>query len=217
MVTAKDLKEIEHIAMVNVRSHYDDRVKIHKILKSRFMSNKVKDYVNLALGIEDHRGNYSASEYKLGAQILMENTPSSVFSLAQKLFSCKLVAHIPKTIYNANTQYIKIGVGSEMAAMLRPESFWVGNVRTIWTHLLIKHDWDYDNVKEELQLYKNNDISSEMAYQIWRDIYLSMEPNLSKLVEIGNKSASQNGVKPGRLKYLWADAIANELYEYKDI
>ena len=55
-----------------------------------------------------------------------------------------------------------------------------------------------------------------MAYQIWRDIYLSMEPNLNKIIEIGKKYALQSGVKAGKLKYLWADAIANALYEYED-
>ena len=103
-----------------------------------------------------------------------------------------------------------------MAPMLRPDSVWVGDVRTILTHLLIKHGWDYDKADEELELYRDDDISSEMAYQIWRDIYLSMEPNLNKLIGIGNKYALQSGVKAGKLKYLWADAIADALYEYED-
>lgn len=216
MVTAEELKEIEHISMVDVRFHYDDRVEIHKILKNRLVSGNVRGYANLALGIEDPRGNYSADEHKLGPQILSENTPSAVSRLAQKLLLCHSVTHIPKTIYESNLRYLKIGVGSEMATMLRPDLFWVGNVRTIWTHLVIKHGWDYDKADEELELYRDDDISSEMAYQIWRDIYLSMEPNLSKLIGIGNKHALQSGVKAGKLKYLWADAIANALYEYED-
>jgi hypothetical protein len=216
MVTNDELKEIEHISMVDVRSHYDDRVEVHKILKNRLLSGNRRGYVNLALGIEDPTGNFSADEHKLGPRILSENTSSSVFRLAEKLFSCHSVTHIPKTIYESNLRYLKIGIGSEMATMLKPDSFWVGNVRTIWTHLLIKHEWDNDKADEELELYRDDNISSEMAYQIWRDIYLSMEPNLNKLIEIGNKYALQSRVKSGKLRYLWADAIANSLYEYRD-
>lgn len=213
MVTPEELKEIEHISMEDVRSHYDDRVEIHNILVKLLNNGKVQEYVNLALGIENSRGNYSADEHKLGPQILSENTIAAVFRLAKKLYACHSVTHIPKTIYESNLAYLKIGVGSEMAAMLRPDRFWVGNVRTIWTHLLIKHGWDYSKADEELELYRDDDISSKMAYQIWRDIYLSMEPNLDTLIKIGNEYASKTGVKVGKLKYLWADAIANALYE----
>ena len=102
MVTAEELKEIEHISMVDVRSHYHDRVEIHKILINRIVSENVQEYVNLALGIEDPKGNYSADKHKLGPHILSENTPSAVFRLAQKLLSCRSVTHIPKTIYESN-------------------------------------------------------------------------------------------------------------------
>ena len=216
MVTPEELEEIEHISMEDVRHHYDDRVEIHKTLIKLLKNGNVIEYVNLALGINDFRGNYSADEHKLGPKILSENTPSSVFRLAQKFYTCYSVTHIPKTIYESNLSYLKIGVGSEMATMLKPDMFWVGNIRTIWTHLLIKHGWDYDKADEELELYRDDDISSEMAYQVWRDIYLSMEPNLNTLIKIGNEYASRTGVKEGKLKYLWADAIANSLYEYED-
>ncbi|MBN1850683.1 MAG: hypothetical protein JW932_19085 [Deltaproteobacteria bacterium] len=215
MVTNEDIKEIEHISMVDVRSHYDSRIEIHKILKNRLLNGDVQGYVNLALGIEDPKGNYSADEYKLGPQILSESTPSAVFRLAQELFSCHSVTQIPKIIYDSNITYLKISVGSEMATMLRPDYFWVGNVRTIWASLLIKHKWNYDKADKELELYRDNDILSEMAYPKWRDIYLSLEPNLDKLIAIGNRYASKVGVKAGKMKYLWADAIANALYEYK--
>jgi len=213
MVNPEDLEQIEHISIEGVRNHYDDRVVIHKRLVKLLKGGNVKEYVNLALGIKDRRGNYSAAHYQLGPCILSENSPSSVFQLAEKLYSCNSVTHIPKIIYESNLPYLRISVGSEMATMLRPNKFWVGNVRTVWTHLLIKHGWNYEKAGEELKLYRNVDKDSEMEYRAWGDIYLSMEGNLNILIEIGNKHASQSGIRSGKLKYLWADAIANALYE----
>lgn len=216
MVNPEELQHIERISMKDVRRHYDVRVVIHKRLVKLLKDGYVQEYVNLALGMEDPHGNYSAHEHKLGPRILSESSPSSVFQLAKELYSCNSVTHVPKIIHESNLPYLKISVGSEMATLLNPNKFWVGNVRTIMAQLLIKHGWDYDAAGNELRLSWHYDTPSEMAYPVWREIYLTMEPNLNVLIEMGNEYASQSGVKSGKLKYLWADAIANALYEYEE-
>jgi hypothetical protein len=41
-----------------------------------------------------------------------------------------------------------------------------------------------------------------------------MNGNLAEIVEQGNLLAKKASVEPGKVKYLWADAIANALYAY---
>jgi hypothetical protein len=212
------LNHISHISIQDVQNHYRSREAIHKDLLGLMQAQRKDAYVKLALGITNSLGNYSADEHKLGPRILVQNTNATnrVFNLGQALLSCLSVQDIPSTVYNAQMSQLKISVGSEMALMLRPDDFWVGNVRTIWAYLLIKHNWDYNIANEELELYRDDDISSEMAYQKWKAIYLSMRTNLDILVNLGNQYAVQERIKPGNLKYLWVDAIANALYEYDE-
>jgi hypothetical protein len=174
--------------------------------------------VRLALGMTNAHGNYSANEHGLGPRILNENRKpiERVFNLGLELFSCQSVDEVPKFIYSADISSLKIGVGTEMALMLRPNKFWVCNVRSVWAYLLIKHDWDRDKADEERSLYRSGDPSSEMSYDIWKEIYRIMGPCLDKLIIKGNRYANEEGIKPGKLKYLWADAIANALYEYNE-
>jgi len=212
------LNEIFHISISDVKSHYRSRKAIHSELVGLLQAQKANEYVKLALGITNSHGNYSADEHKLGPRILAENTNAitRVFCLGQRLIECHSVSDIPTIIYSAQLSSLKIGVGSEMALMIRPNDFWVGNVRTIWAHLLIKHNWDFDIANEELSLYRDADSSSEMSYHIWKEIYLSMKSNLTVLINLGSEYAKKEGIKPGKLKYLWADAIANALYEYDE-
>ncbi len=207
---------LAHLSMSEVKDHYGKREVTHKRLITLFTQRNVDEYARLAVGLTDAAGNYSAHEHNLGPRILSENTVKSIFDLAEELFACKSVNHIPNIVYKHRLPYLKISVGSEMALMLRPNDFWVGNVRTIWSQLLIKHNLNYRRANEELSLYKDSERSSEMDYQIWRDIYLSLGDSLAYLAEIGNKKTNEDGVEPGRLKYLWADAIANALFDKKD-
>ncbi len=203
---------LSHISISEVRNHYLDRKRTHSKLLRLFKHKQIKDYVYLALGITDNTGNYSADEHSLGPRILNENSIDRVYQLATELYSCQSPNHLPNIIYKSKLPFLKISVGSEMAMMLRPNDFWVGNVRTIWANLWIKHNFDYDKADEELKLYRDSDRTSAMDYQIWRDIYLSLQHTLDYLSTEGNKEAKKNKIKPGKLKYLWGDAIASSLY-----
>ena len=195
-----------------VKDHYLDRVRVHKELVDLLATNKFQQYAKLALGISDHAGNYSAAEHALGPQILANSTARDVWRLAKTLQGCSTVKDVVSAIYSANIEYLKIGVGSEMAAMLKPNKFWVGNARTIWTHLVFKHNGNYKKADKELSLYHDNERNSEMDYAIWSDIYLSMESNLNQIANIANKWSEKHGIKPGKRKYLWVDAVCNSLY-----
>jgi hypothetical protein len=100
-----------------------------------------------------------------------------------------------------------------MAMMLKPQQYWVGNKRTIWAHLLVKHNWDRKRANAELTLYDDDDRASEMDYKIWRDLYLRLEPDLVKLGVAASEAASRKGVQAGSLKYMWPDAVSSVLFD----
>lgn len=217
----QNLMEAEYLANFDIdlhdaKQHYMRRKTISEELRQLLINGEQSDYVKLAVGVSDSLANYSAYEHQLGPKILESNSVSAVFGLAQKLADPGLkVSHVPRTIYHANLPHLKIGVGSEIACLLQPNRYWVGNVRTIWSHLVIKHKGDWSRANEELELYRIDDASSEMHYQIWRDIYLSMEPSLETIGRIVGVWAEESNIKPGKLKYIWIDAICSALYEKK--
>lgn len=83
----------------------------------------------------------------------------------------------------------------------------------IWAHLLLKHG-SIARAKQELALYNDNDRTSEMDYLVWRELYLLLEPSMERLSTIATDVAREQGVKPGRIPYLWADAVASALFHH---
>ena len=205
---------LSDIKMDLVFTHYQIRLAAHKELVRHFEAENISAYTELALGIARPEGNYSASEHHLGPQVLCNNTKKSVFDLAKQLRALHDAHHVPHTIYQATMPYLRISLGSEMAMMLNPDKYWVGNVRTIYSHLLLKHDGNRARADEELRLYKEPDgrRPSEMEYRIWRDLYLSIENSLKQIAQMGNKEAQKQGVCSGEHIFMWADAISSHVY-----
>ncbi|WP_157971468.1 hypothetical protein [Dyella sp. C9] len=202
-----------YLDIAKVRSHYEERVSTGKQLRAYLNEGNRRAYVKLALGIDGARANYSADEHELGYKILHSASDEAIFDLAVSLKQSKNSQSMVKHIYDANISNLKISVGSEMAMMLAPTKFWVANTRSVWAYLLLKHDFKYRDANEELASYRQGDASSEMNYQLWKSIYPKMEEKLIELGDLGDKEAESKGVKPGKSRYIWADAIANELYE----
>jgi hypothetical protein len=198
----------------SVRQHYDDREAVHKRLLHLHHGQLFDKFTDLALGLSDQNGNYSAAEHAIGPKVLGTNANARkrVYDLAAKFLVVKHGLDVPPIIKGAGISYLQIGVGSEMSCMMKPDVCWVANSRTIWAHLLIKHNDNYSKADEELSLYRDNDTSSEMAYQIWVAIHKTLDTAMTRLATLGTQEAKAHGVKPGGLKYLWADAVANALY-----
>ena len=173
------------------------------------------DFADLALGISDEAGNYSAVEHGLGPKVLSTNLNASqqVFKLASSFQSLKNARAVPELIRKANMKNLQIGVGSEISCLINPRVCWVANTRTIWTHLAIKHADNIAKAEEELKLYREADPSSEMAYQMWSAIHSELDVALTRIAELGAQRARAAGVAPGDVIYLWADAIAAYLYD----
>lgn len=201
-----------------VRDHYNLRFETHEDLRLRHKRSQFDDFARLALGIEDAAGNYSAAEHGLGPKILAENDDAeeAVHRLASALLDAPRATAVPGAIKAARIRYLSIGVGSELSCMMAPERFWVSNARTIWTHLVFKHDEDYRKANEELKLYREADATSEMAYQIWAAIHREVGPAMVRLAERTAPMARAEGIEPGPLPYLWSDSVAAFLYNARE-
>jgi hypothetical protein len=204
---------IRELEIDDVRQHYSNRVETHRTLRQLFEQAEVDKFVDLALGISDPSGNYSARvhEVPMGPRILSECQASDVFELARKLDAVEK-NHVPLTIRNERIRYLKISIGSEMAMMLRPNELWVGNKRTYWASLLVESG-DLQRANEQLELYYDRDDDGEMDYLIWSDLYLRIENQLLDLGREAAKIAREAGVKPGRHQFLWPDAVAGYLFD----
>jgi hypothetical protein len=191
---------------------YKSRFVIHQKLISFFRGGDVDNYVRLALGIEEDGGNYSAAEHGLGPKILHSSPSAAVFALANKLFMCETPEKVPEVIYKENLPYLKISVGSEMAALLRPDVFWVTNVRTIWAHLVMKHN-DLQLANEELRLYRTREMPSEMEYQLWTDMHPRVGSSMQQLMSLSSMIARRQCCEIDNATFLWADAVADIAYK----
>jgi hypothetical protein len=209
------MSALDAITWPNVRTHYDERVRIHGELLALRAKGNARQFANLLLGVSNAAGNYSAEEHALGPKILTENVNAErrVGDLAEEFIALKAAREVPRLIRGAQLRYLQIGVGSEASCMLNPEVCWVANTRTIWTHLVIKHADDFAKANEELQLYRNADVTSEMAYQMWSHIHQELAASMTRIAEEGERLARRAKISPGEIKYLWADAIANALYD----
>lgn len=204
---------IDQLDMYAVRCHYDNRIDIHERLLALLKRKDYDGYLDIALGITDADGNFSASEHGLGEAILAENKSETIITLVQLFLTETIPIGIVDSIYRANVKFLKISIGSEMAMMLKPDFFWVANVRTVWTHLLIKHDYNLEKANEELKLYRSQELTSEMEYRVWKQIYSLMKPSIKKGCNHGNITAKEQNIKIGEHPYLWFDVIASSLYD----
>lgn len=199
--------------MRQVLKNYFYRKRIGQQLRDLLLHGSASQFAELALGIVNPTGNYSAAEHQLGPKILSQRSSTIIRDLASRIRKSTTAMTMLDEVYQANIPWLKVGVGSEMAMLLKPREFWVANTRTVWAHLLLKHKFDLARANEALQLYRSGDQNSEMAYRIWKAIYLEIGSSVIGLTERGNVEARSQGVKPGERQNLWFDAIANSLYE----
>ena len=200
-----------------VREMYDSRKGVHRLLGSLVKKDDSKAFVRLALGIDDEAGNYSASDHGLGKRILGSNGAdpwSRIRDLANELAALDDGRLVPDVIRRAGIRYLGVSVGSEMGCLVNPVACWVTNTRTVWAHLLVKHGDDIQKANRELALYRESDADSAMDYQLWAGLHPELNVSLTRIAEMGGRLARKEGVKAGAETYLWADAIANELYAH---
>jgi hypothetical protein len=206
---------LDELNWVAVKEQYEVRVGVCARLDRHFSSADHREFFDLALGISDSAGNYSASEHGLGPRVRTANRDpdQQVWRLAGSFRTLRSAREVPALIRDAQIGYLSIGVGSEISCLMNPTVCWVANTRTIWTHLVVKHNDNFTLANEELALYRASDVTSEMEYAAWSAIHAELDVALTRISEEGSQLARGASVEPGSIKYLWADAIANAVYE----
>ena len=202
-----------------IRDHYDQRVDVHLEMERLYKTAKKSksQFADLALGISDPAGNYSADRYKFGPAILEANkymgSYQAVYNLAGKFIPVTDAAkEVPALIRKANLKYLAISVGSEIACMMNPRNCWVGNARTVFAYI----GWDQglDKAVEAHDLFANRGPGSEADYSLWEEYYPFLGKALSEIAAEGARLARQENALPGDIiPFLWADAIASAAYD----
>ena len=198
----------------SIRAHYDRRVVVHQRLAELHRTGPSSAFAQLLVGVSDPIGNYSASQHSLGPRILTMNPRASerLHSLATSFLAATTAHTVPQMIRGADIAYFKVGVGSEASCMMNPTVCWVSNVRTIWTHLLIKHADRIDKANEELSYYRDGEADGAMIFRMWATIHREMDTAMTRIAERAVDLCRRGGTIPGPIKYLWADAVADALF-----
>lgn len=205
---------IEHVREFDLQracEYYEKREIAQSKLLDLFRNEEIVRYVELALGMTDHAGNYSASSIPDAANKILMNCGDDhrrIFDLAKVLYDCPNANELPKVIEEEGVKHLKTAIGSEMAMMLRPKSFWVGNTRTLFAHLLLTLD-SPSAAREEWRVSKNS-----MNSQRWAVMYPLIGESMLQLNKIAIDVAKGKGDTRGRILYLWADAVASDLFRY---
>lgn len=205
--------DLSNLDMSKVAKHYEGRLDASKQVSSLLRAGDARKFARCALGIANPLANYSANEHRLGPMVLSNASPNQIEALANRISECRTSRALVDCIYQAKIAYLKISVGTEIAMMLDPDRHWVANTRSVWAHLLVKHEFNYRIASEELKLYRDDDESSEMAYRKWGQIHQVMHGNLVKLGQLGDCQAVKAKISVGAARNIWFDAIANAIYE----
>jgi hypothetical protein len=172
-------------------------------------------YAELAIGITDNIGNYSAAEHPKLRFYISENLnwKRRVYDLAGEFRKLKNAEGVRALITRANLDSLRIGVGSEISCMINPDVCWVCNIRTIWLHLA----WTKSPSKaeQELAVYRIKPSESEMDYSRWAEEYHPvLGGTLTEVGAEGGRRVKAEGITvPKGNLYLWADAIATYAYD----
>ena len=207
------LKDLDWNAIQN---NYDQRVDVHYDLMRLYEAEKIIEFADLALGISKPAGNYSADRYKSGPEILAVNKykggAQAVYNLAGQFISIMDAAdEVPALIKNAKLKYLAISVGSEIACMMNPETCWVCNARTVFAYIGL--DQGLAQAVKAHDLFADRSPGSEADYSLWEAYYPFVGNTLLDMAAESAGLARKEGVMPGDVPFLWADAIASEAYE----
>jgi hypothetical protein len=82
-------------------------------------------------------------------------------------------------------------------------------------HLVDKHK-NLSDAERELELYHDDDTSSEMAYTNWQALHADLAASMPRIAEESAQLARRGRVVPGPITFLWADAISDYLYALEE-
>ena len=101
-----------------------------------------------------------------------------------------------------------ISIGSEIACMLKPDTFCVTNVRTVYTEAYSRTG-SIEHANELIELYRDKK-QSEIDYNVWVKLHPFVGEKLRGLItHIENVDITK---EQKQYPYLYADCIASSLF-----
>ena len=209
------MSPFESLEWDKIVEQFLERQAVSKQLIGLLEDGSAEKFAELAVGLNDPTGNYSANQHGLGWPILEQNRNSQaqITNLAAQFRKLKSGYTVPTLIKSAQILFLGISVGSEISCMINPANCWVTNTRTTWAHLVIEYNDNITKANEALMLYRTSDANSKMAYDIWADTHARLETSMTGLYEMGQSKSMAAEIDMSSAKYLWADAISNNLYD----
>ena len=204
-----------------VYDHFNTRLEVHEKINDDLKTLmaiegkdnfefKRKQFVNYILGVTTCDANYSADSSKRfgggGKAILADNMNAygQVYALEKSLLTLEQ-KDLPSKIKGSKIFMLGLGTGSEMACLLRPDTFWVTNKRTYWVKLLAERGLSYANEVTELH--------TENALKVWYTEHHLVGSSLVKLTECIAKENLPENENLSQHYYLFADCLATSLYD----
>ena len=209
---------------VNIVRHFQSRYATHTQLLYLLDAGMDEEYVDLALGITDGVGNYSASDHKvhLGHKILSRTGWPEVAAFARESLMSRPCRELPRLVLTQDMPWLKTSVGSEMMCLLRPDSCWVTNKRTVYTYFLHQNNDDWEKAIEAVQEMTRGSEDVSDTYDAWSEIHPEIVYALLELAEAGRhefaselRAAGASSIA-GSSKFLWADAVASQVYDWSE-
>src|ERR1017187_8099187 len=97
---AQKMSILDELTWRDVREQYDVRLQVHLRITRLFDAAEPNAFFELAMGISDAAGNYSASEHGLGPQVRAENLNAErgVYALAGRFRQLDNAGEVPGLI-----------------------------------------------------------------------------------------------------------------------
>lgn len=203
--------------------HFSTRLQTHRTLVRLLKAGDEDEYVQLALGLSDPSGNYSASEHPthLGYRVLERTSSREIANFARRELMTRSARELPSLVAAADMPYLKTSIGSEMMCLLRPDSCWVTNRRTVYVYFLHQNGDDWERASEAIEVIApSGDIGD--TYDAWAAIHPEIVHPLLGLSESGRVEGSKQLRNAGLTRevasapFLWADAIASWIYDWRE-
>ena len=206
----------------DIVEHFRQRYSTHRKLRRLLKDGMDADYVQLALGLSDQVGNYSASEHAvhLGHKILERTGATCIAMFARNFLLRGSCRELPDAVQREDIPYLKTSIGSEMMCLLRPESCWVTNKRTVYVYFLYRNDDDWEKAADAIEaITSSGDIGD--TYDAWSSIHPEIVHPLLALAEAGTTECRNVLQRAGltrhtaEARFLWADAISSMVYDWR--
>lgn len=213
------MDELKELDFAEINDHFYTRIEVHQRIKDLFQKledfEDKKYFTEFILGLHDVHANYSANSPHLhvGGETIIKGNLISVYDRVIALVHCLLNSETDElrdVLFRRNPLFgLGISIGSEIACMLKPDTFWVTNIRTVYTEAYLRTG-SIELANELIGLYRGGR-QSEIDYNIWVKLHPFVGEKLRELITHIETTYIPKEQK--QYPYLYVDCIASSLFD----